>query len=191
MRPLSTLLALLLLAALPSLAGDLEKEPGYIDLEWIQIPDDAEEIQDIDLGPALISAAADAEKRGDAELYKAFSMIKSVRVKAFSMDEESAEVDKAVDKITDLLEDRDWKRLIYVKDDEEIVTVSTKSVDDEMVGLMVVAYVPGEEVSFVNVVGHLDLAYLLGMAGKLHGENLEEFLEDLDVEGVEIHVEGD
>lgn len=191
MKPLLTLLALLLLFALPSVAGDLEKEPGYIDLEWIKIPGDADEIQDIDLGPALISAAADAEKRGDAELYKAFSMIRSIRVKSFSMDEPSKDVDKAVDKIADMLKEKDWKRLIYVKDDEEVVTVSTKSVDDEMVGLMVVAYEPGEEASFVNVVGDLDLAYLLGMAGKLHGENLEEFLEELDVEGVHVHIEDD
>ncbi len=191
MKPLTTLLALLMLLALPALAGDLDKEPGYIDLEWIQIPEDADEIQDIDLGPALISAAADAEKRGDSEMYKAFSMIKSLRVKSFSMDDESEDVDKAVDRINDMLKKKDWKRLIYVKDDEEIVTVSTKSVDDEMVGLMVVAYEPGEEASFVNVVGDLDLAYLLGMAGKLHGEHLESFLEELDADGVHVHIEDD
>ena len=191
MKPLTTLLALLMLLALPALAGDLDKEPGYIDLEWIQIPEDADEIQDIDLGPALISAAADAEKRGDSEMYKAFSMIKSLRVKSFSMDDESEDVDKAVDRINDMLKKKDWKRLIYVKDDEEIVTVSTKSVDDEMVGLMVVAYEPGEEASFVNVVGDLDLAYLLGMAGKLHGEHLESFLEELDADGVHVHIEED
>ncbi|MBC8426618.1 DUF4252 domain-containing protein [bacterium] len=191
MKPLTTLIALLMLLALPVLAGDLDKEPGYIDLEWIEIPEDADEIQDIDLGPALISAAADAEKRGDADMYKAFSMIKSLRVKSFSMDEPSKEIDQAVDKITKLLKDKDWKRLIYVKDDQEIVTVSTKSVGDEMVGLMVVAYEPGEEVSFVNVVGDLDLAYLLGLAGKLHGEHLESFLEELDLEGVDVHIEDD
>ena len=97
MKPLSLLFALLLLLALPALAGDLEKEPGYIDLEWIDIPDDAEEIQDIDLGPALLSAAADAEKSGDEELAKAFSMIRSIRVVSFSMDEELKAVDEAVE----------------------------------------------------------------------------------------------
>ncbi len=195
MKTMRVLFAITLLTALlaggTAAADDLKDEPGYIDLEWIEIPDDAEEIQDIDLGPALISAAANAEEYGDAEMHKIFSMIKSIRVKSFSMDDESSEVDKAVDKITDMLKKKDWKRLIYVKDDDEIVTVSTKSVDDEMVGLMVVAYEPGEEASFVNVVGDLDLAYLLGMAGKLHGEHLESFLEDLDLEGMDIHVEDD
>ncbi len=103
------------------------------------------------------------------------------------MDDKSDAVDEAVAKITSMIKEKGWKRLIYIKDDEEIVTVSTKSVDDEMVGLVVVAYEPGEEASFVNVVGDLDLAYLLGMAGKLHGESLDHFLEELEIEGVHIH----
>jgi len=182
MKPLSLLFALMLLIALPVLAGDLAKEPGYIDLEWIEIPEDADEIQDIDLGPALLSAAADAEKSGDEDLAKAFSMIRSIRVVSFSLDDESDAIDKAVDKIAKDLKKKGWKRLIYVKDDDEIVTVSTKSVDDEMVGLTVVAYEPGEEASFVNVVGDLDLAYLLKIAGKLHGESLDHFLDELEDE---------
>ncbi len=187
MKALSLLFVLLILVVSPVLAGDLEKDPGYIDLEWIDIPDDADEIQDIDLGPALISAAADAENLGDDEMAEVFKMIRSIRVKSFSMDEESKAVDKAVAKISKMLKDKDWKRLIYVKNDDEIVTVSTRSVDGDMVGLMVVAYEPGEEVSFVNVVGHLDLAYLLKMAGKLHGESLDHFLDELEDQGVSMH----
>ncbi|MBU0742382.1 DUF4252 domain-containing protein [bacterium] len=195
MKTVRVMFAIALLAALlaggTAAAGDLKNEPGYIDLEWIVIPDDADEIQDIDLGPALISAAADAEAHGDSELYKAFKMIKSIRVKSFTMDDASPEIDKAVDKINKKLKDKDWKRLIYVKDDEEIVTVSTKSVGDDMVGLMVVAYEPGNEVSFVNVVGDLDLAYLISLAGKLHGDSLAAFLEELEDEGMKINVEDD
>jgi hypothetical protein len=187
MKPLSLLFALLLLLALPALAGDLEKEPGYIDLEWIDIPDDAEEIQDIDLGPALLSAAADAEKSGDEELAKAFGMIRSIRVVSFSMDEALETVDEAVEKIGKDLKKKGWKRLIYVKDDDEIVTVSTRSVDDEMVGLMVVAHEPGVEASFVNVVGDLDLAYLMKMASRLHGKSLDHFLDELEDQGIQIH----
>jgi len=172
---------------LPALAGDLEKEPGYIDLEWIDIPDDAEEIQDIDLGPALLSAAADAEKSGDEELAKAFGMIRSIRVVSFSMDEALETVDEAVEKIGKDLKKKGWKRLIYVKDDDEIVTVSTRSVDDEMVGLMVVAHEPGVEASFVNVVGDLDLAYLMKMASRLHGKSLDHFLDELEDQGIQLH----
>jgi len=182
----SLVLLTALLAGGMAVADDLRKQPGYVDLEWIEIPDDAEEIRDIDLGPALISAAANAEKRGETELYEAFQMIRSIRVVSFTMDDEEPEIDKAVDRISRELKKKDWRRLIYLRDDEEIVSVSTKSVDDEMVGLMVLAYEPGREASFVNVVGDLDLAYLLGMAGKLHGESLDDFIDELEDEGFDI-----
>ena len=181
-----------LLAVGVAFAEKISKSPGYFDLEWIQIPDDAEEVQDIDLKAALKGLAADAKESGDDEFAQLLGLIKSVRVKGYSVDKYSVkETEDYVKKSRNMLEDQGWERMIYVKDDEETVTVSTKSVGDDMVGLMVVAYEPGEEASFVNVVGDLDLAYLIGLAGKLHGENLEAFLEDLDIEGVEVHVHDD
>mgnify|MGYP001438349794 FL=1 len=57
---LTTVLGLVFLLAAGSA---LAAEPGYVDLEWIVIPEDADEIQDIDLGPILMSMASDAEER--------------------------------------------------------------------------------------------------------------------------------
>ena len=44
------------LAAGSAAALKLEDAPGYVDLEWIEIPDTADEIQDIDLSPVLLDA---------------------------------------------------------------------------------------------------------------------------------------
>ena len=74
----------LLLTAAGALAGDVAKEPGYVDLEWIRIPDDADEIKDIDLSPMLMSFARDAQENGDDALVQALAMVRSLRVKAFS-----------------------------------------------------------------------------------------------------------
>ena len=189
MNVVKLLIVLLLLLAVPAMAGDLMKDPGYIDLEWIQIPEDAYEIQDIDLGPALISAAADAEKNGETELFELFTMLKSIRVRSFSLDDPSDKVERDVAKVTDMLEDKGWKRMIYVKDADQIVTVSSKSVDGEIIGLTVVAYEPEEEAAFVNVVGHIDLAHLLGIAGRLHGESLDNFVRDLRDSGLDIDID--
>lgn len=187
-NPTLALVALLAcgLLALPAQADNLKDADGYVDLEWIQIPADAEEIQDIDLGAVLIGMAAQAEEKGDDALLKALSMIKSVRVRAFSLDDDSDDVKQAVDRVASRLKNDDWQHLIYVKDDEETITVSTKSVNDKMVGLMLVTYEPGDSVAFVNVVGDLDLATLLGMVGEFDSENLEEILE-----GIEMDVDDD
>mgnify|MGYP000337881574 CR=1 FL=1 len=59
---------LLLMAALPTLADNIKNDPGYIDLSWIEIPDDADEIQDIDLTSMLDDLADDAREDGEDDL---------------------------------------------------------------------------------------------------------------------------
>lgn len=169
-------------------AGKVKDEPGYIDLEWIEIPDSASEVQDIDLSDILKSVAADAKGNGDEDLAKVLEMVRSIRVKGFSVGEKDDKaIGKAVERLTADLKDRDWKRLIYLKDGEEVMSVSTKYQDEDLVGLMVVAYEPGEEALFVNVVGDLDLPTLMKLVGGMDGAGLEEMLENLEgVHDIEI-----
>ena len=178
-----TLLILLagLLLAVQATAGGVKDMPGYIDLSWIEIPDEAEEIQDIDLGPVLLGVAADAEEAGDSELAQALAMVKSIRVKAFSADGiDPGRIDKMVKKVQAMLKKKDWERLVYVKDNDETLTISTKYQDGDMVGLMVVAFEDDEEVAFVNVVGNLDLATLLKLGLGMNDLDLDGLLENLD-----------
>jgi|GEM_PF-988008 len=192
------LIALLSLAACLScaaaaVAADLDKEAGYIDLEWITIPEDATEIQDIDLGPILDDIARDAQENGDDALFQALAMVRSIRVKSFSVDEGGeAQAQAAVDKVAARLKNEDWKRLIYIKDDDETVSVNTKYNGEDLVGLMIVTYEPGDSVAFVNVVGDLDLGTLLSLAKQIDGDSIEAMLEDLDgVQGIEIDQDDD
>ena len=78
---LSLSLSLCALLALPALAQDITKLPGYVDLDWIRIPDGAAEIQDIVLDPVLAGLAAGGGGAEDAALNQALAMVKSVRVK--------------------------------------------------------------------------------------------------------------
>jgi len=185
---LATLAAVLFAAPLAA-AGALKDEPGYLDLEWIAIPSDADEIRDVDLSTMLVDIAADAEKEGDHELAEALAMIRSVRVKSFSVKSaDDAKLAKDVEKVLAQLEKGDWNRLIYVKDDEEQVTVSTKRHENKTVGLVVVAYSPGDEVTFVNVVGDLDIARLLKLAGSVDLDDLDELEVKIENESGQ-HVE--
>lgn len=169
-----------LVVAQIAVADDIRKDPGYFDLEWISIPEHADEIQDIDLRAVLLSLIQEAEESGDDAFAKALSMVRSVRVKSFSLEDEDTEVARAVEKVAKQLTKDGWTRLIYVKDDEETVTVSTRSVSERMVGLMLVAYEPGDSVAFVNVVGDLDLGTLLGLAKEFDSDSLDDLLDELD-----------
>jgi hypothetical protein len=175
LRKLLIMTATLALLALPA-AADITQEPGYFDLEWIAIPEDAEEIQDIDLSAMLTEVAARAKEDGDDELAKALAMVRSVRVKAFSLEYRDKEVEATVERVNTQLKDGGWNRLIYVKDGDESVTVSSMHQDGLMVGLVAVVYEPGDSAAFINVVGDLDLATLLGLAGEFDLDELGEYM---------------
>jgi hypothetical protein len=180
-------LMLCLVVAGSALAKNLEKEIGYIDLEWIEIPEDALEIQDIDLGPILGDLAKDAKEKGDDALFQALGMVRSIRVKSYSVEEGSGQAaSAAVAKIAAQLKEDDWKRLIYIKDGDETVSVSTKYNGEDLVGLMIVTYEPDDSVAFVNVVGDLDLGTLISLAKDIDHDSIGDMLEGLDIEGIEI-----
>lgn len=174
-------------------AGKIKDEPGFVDLDWIEIPDDASEIQDIDLTSILKTVADDAKDTGDDELAQILEMIRSIRVKGFGVDDKHSErVESAVNKMTKQLKKDGWKRLIYLKDEGEIMSISTMYHKDDLVGLMVMAFEPGEEVLFANIMGDLDLPAILKLVGAMDGEGLEDLLEGFDdLDGVHVDVDVD
>lgn len=180
----------LLLGANAGFAGDFKDNPGYMDLEWIDIPSGADEVRDIDLSTMLLSVAADAQNKGYDEIAEALGLIESIRVKSFSLTEnDTRKTEKIVEKIVKKLEDGDWNRLIYVKDKGEMVTVSTKdSKDGTMAGIMLVAFEPDNEVTFANIVGDLNLTTLFRLISLMDSEEFEDIVGDLDIDG-DIHID--
>jgi len=178
MLPIS-LAACLLIVALPALASDITKEAGYVDLSFIDIPGDAAEVQDIDLTAMLVTLADDARAEGEADLADLLAMVRSVRVKAFSVGDDDASVKQSVDRVMKKLDQDKWTRIIYVKDDDETVSVSTKTdKNGNIVGLTVVMFEPGDSVGFVNVVGDINLGKLLSLASRFDMDDLDEYIED-------------
>jgi hypothetical protein len=176
------LVACLLTLALPALA-DITKEAGYIDLSFIDIPDDADEVQDIDLTSMLVTLADDARAEGETDLADLLAMVRSVRVKAFSVGSDDAAVKQSVDRVMKKLDQDKWTRIIYVKDDDETISVSTKTdKNGNIVGLTVVMFEPGDSVGFVNVVGDINLGKLLSLAGRFDMDDLDEYIEDYEAD---------
>jgi hypothetical protein len=186
MKAKPLLLTLLMLSLLGAVAQardtEVAKLPGYVDLEDIRIPADAEEIRDIDLGPPLLKMAAEADTSRQSALTRVLSRLQLIRVKSFSfLPDDADEVRSHVRKIEDRLEKDDWSRLIRVRDEEDSVTLSLKYDQNHIVGLMLVAFSPeDEEVTFLNVVGDLDLASLAGLTAELSDVDLDDFFEELE-----------
>ena len=176
-------IALLLLGA-ASVANaadveDIKTMPGYVDLERIAVPDEAEELALIDLTPSLLQLAASSSE-DDPELAKALAMVRSLRVKSFSLDDEYAkQLRPVIEEIEAELERDDWNRIIFVRDGDEMFSVSTKEHGDKIAGVMVMAFEPGDEAAFVNIIGEIDLASLLHLALGMENGDLEDLIEEL------------
>jgi len=141
-------------------AIDLKKYPGYIDFDQIVIPDKASKVTEITLGPALLKLAAMADN-GDEDLSTTLENLHGIQVKSFDINtEQAAKLQPVMDKIEAKLNKEGWERLIQVKGEDERVVVSVKYNDDKMVGLLVMSVESGDEASFVNVVGSIDLSDL-------------------------------
>ena len=174
--------------AVPPAPESLRSLPGYMDLDWVHIPDGAAEVQDVVLDPVLAGLAAKGVSENDEAMTKALSMVKSVRVKAFVLaaGQDESIVANDVRKLEDKLAKDGWQRLIYSKDGAETVTISTMyNKDGEMVGLVVLNYETGKSATFVNVVGNLDLATLMKLAGEMHGEQLKAMKSNMHGEDAE------
>ena len=169
--------------ALAQQGADVTKMAGYIDLDDIEIPEDAEEITDIDLGPAMLKMAFGVDRDTDSDLADALSRIYSIRVKGFEVGyREVAQIEDAIDKIEARLKADRWERLIYVKNRDERITVNIIQVEDKIGGLMVIVFEPEDQVMFINIVGDIDLADLAKVAGEIDDVDLEEIIEDLQDE---------
>lgn len=163
----------LLLCALSAQAQDLSGHPGYVDLDRIEIPVDASEITEVNLGPELLRMAAKMDN-GNEGLSTALDGLFGIRVKSFGLTPELAgQIRPIVDEIQAQLDNEGWKRLVYVKDGEELVIVSMKydpADENKVAGLMVIAFEPGDEATFVNIVGSIDLA------------NMGDLLDNVDID---------
>lgn len=165
---------------------DVSKLPGYVDLGQIRVPDGAETLQEIDLGPDLLAAAfkSDEMEPGDARaMAEALEMVKSVRLISFETAGESAVAARSqVDALQKKLEKADWKRIVMMKDKEEYVVVSVLNGPNYIQGLMVMAVEP-DEATFVNIVGELNLSTMAQLAGELHSQEMEAVLKNLESGG--------
>lgn len=158
---------------------NIKRHPGYIDLERIEIPAGAREVQDIDLTPALMQAAAGAEADGGGAMSKLLSRLAAIRVKSFSADKAHTErIRGHIERLDKRMRAENWQRLVYVKDGDETVSVNVKPGTDGFAGLLIIAFEPGDQATFVNIVGDLNLPALFELAGELLKEGkLENLLE--------------
>ena len=137
---------------------DIEKHSGYINLDSIPVPKSAGKVTDVNIGPELLKIASTVAQE-DEDLGEVLSGIFSIRVISFEVDSNEAdELLPYIEKIEQKLNAEQWTNVVQVRDGGERTRVSMKIADGKAVGLFVMSIEPGDEITFINIVGgNLDL----------------------------------
>jgi hypothetical protein len=160
---LTTMMVLAVCAAMPAQDDPAVRSmPGFIDLDLIQIPVDAEEVTEVTLGPQLLKMAMGTEENGDSNLSEALEGIASIRIKAFDVTPEQGEqMRPIVEQFDQQLKADGWQQLVRVKEGKELVVVSMlndPADERRMAGLFIMAFDPSSDAAFINIVGTIDFS---------------------------------
>ncbi len=175
-------LTILLATAVVAYAADddLKKHPGYVDIEKFKIPDYAEEITEVDLGPELLQSLVSAEIEGQEDLTALLRGLTSIRVRSFDVKPEDAErIRSDMEKFEKDLQKDQWTRIIRSKEADELTNISIKFKDGNMLGLIVMTVEP-DEVAFVNIVGSINLGQMLAGLGGMDFSALDSLQKTLE-----------
>ena len=137
---------------------EIKKHPGYVNLDEIEIPGDAEESVEVYVKGPLLKLIAKVTEQEDPALSKMLANLLMIRVNTFSIDSQLAEELKPkVKKIEKNLEQQKWEKVVKVKERDELVNIYLKLDNkDNIVGLVVMVIEAGDEAVFVNIVGEID-----------------------------------
>lgn len=186
-KSLRILLALGITASLalaPALAQKqrLSAHPGYVDGTVLSdlIPDDIEgvEITEVNLAGPLLDGLSSALNQENEELRTVVTQLRGVTaVIASGLDE--ATTKRARDFVTDLsarLQSEGWERLVRVREKGARTFVFLHYAGEAVDGLTLLSY-EGNEVTFVNIAGLIDLGTLSDLGQRVGVEGLGELAE--------------
>ncbi|NQT25422.1 DUF4252 domain-containing protein [candidate division KSB1 bacterium] len=180
---LVTTAALVILFAITGITQDFDviNHPGYVNLDDIDIPDDALNVTEVSIGPEILQMVnmfSDEDVPEDA-----FGGFLNITVKTFDVDSLiSGDIRKKMIKLDKKLKREKWSPLVRSRSGGEFTNVSIKYSKDKKksLGLFIMSLEPGNEASFVNIVGNIDFNQLKDMDIGIKGSALDSLKHVMD-----------
>ncbi len=147
---------------------DYSNDPGYVDFGDLTKFYENNDVTEVLVEKNLLRLVANATKDEDSALFDLLSGLKLVKVNSFKNNgSNKTEIIKKIEDINKKLTSKDWDRIVHVKSGDEYTNVYIKSnsSDDNIEGLVVTTYQNDGEVTFVNIVGKINLESI-GRLGK-------------------------
>jgi hypothetical protein len=177
MRTIPTLrvFGFLILAACAASAQKLADDPGYVPFVELGLFPRQDLSVEVNLGGGLIKLVAAAAKKNDPELYSLLSGLKSIQLQVLPLtDKAPGSIKAKVDRAVHWLEERGWTAVVKVREGSEETFIYLKQAGEQIVGLTVLSFTPGDEAALINIVGRIDPEQLSRLGEGLDLEPLKE-----------------
>ena len=165
---------------------DYSKYPGYFNYKDFAQLKNAESITEVYLEEPLLKMVANLAESKKEELGNALGGLKLVRVNEFKIPKnELANMESTIESMDNNLQSKSWDRIIKTNSKGNYTNVYIKKgTNDEFVGLTIVSldksFKTGEnsedsgKVTFVNIVGKIDLGTIGKLSEQLHVPGLDK-----------------
>jgi hypothetical protein len=178
------MLAALICFGMAAAQEDITKHPGYIDLSGIQIPNGTGEVTEVTLGPEIFNMFRNwgDEDEGKENPFQKGGLF-SINVKTFEIDSEvTSNIQEEMTKIEKKLQKENWTPIVRVKSGEERTNISIKfdKGNQKTLGLLIMSVEPGQEASFVNIVGSVPLEALSNMGVDMDASAMDSLKQVLE-----------
>ena len=159
----------------------LEEHPGYFPLDELGIIDPEGSSVDINLQGAMLRLVGAAVLQEEPELAQLVSQMKAMRVLVAPVgDLDPEKTTAAIAGGVSRLENRNWLRVVRVKEDDEQVHVYLKEVEGDIQGLTLFVFDPADEMTLINIAGRIDVDLLGALSQAFDVPPLESALEMVD-----------
>jgi len=143
----------------------LKELPGYVDFDQLFHFQNAQETVEVFLKEPLLSLIAAAS---DSELANILSNLKQIRVQSYTLDSKQLkDIPALFSDVAGKLERKNWYLVVSVKDASDWTHVYMKNAGKKIAGMVVVTLDrANHEITFVNLVGNIDIAALSSLSGQ-------------------------
>jgi hypothetical protein len=137
--------------------GQVESEPGYIDLGDLESIMQTETTLEVNVKGALLRMVTEAARIEDEALADMLSKLRGVFVRGYSVDYLPSEARDRVASVSGNLEADGWERVVRVRENDEYVEMLMLSDGERIEGMVVFVMETGENSTvFVNIVGEIE-----------------------------------
>jgi hypothetical protein len=161
MKKINLLLMILIVAAgsLFAQQTELKKEPGFFEFNQLLSLRSGEMISEVYLEEPLLKMVAGMTGESEEGVGNLIAGLKLVKVQEFMVDEKEIEkVEKTIESMDAELQNLKWQRIIKSRNKGIFANVYVKPSSDEGYAGLVITSLDGKgKVSFVNIVGKIDL----------------------------------